>query len=182
MLPLVRRWPSSTNRWIGRPYGPPIAFVMHTAAGGESGTIAEFLNSSAQLSSHYAVGLDGAIDCYIDAADRAWSNGIIEPGNNWSLIADECGVDPRLNPNNVTISCETEDLGDSDDEVTDSQYSAVLFAAREAKLRYPKSMRYLARHADISPQSRSDCPGDRWIASGRFQQLADELGLKTVGV
>jgi N-acetyl-anhydromuramyl-L-alanine amidase AmpD len=155
---------------------------MHTAAGGESGTIAEFLNSSARLSSHYAVGLDGAIDCYIDAADRAWSNGIIEPGNNWSIIADECGVDPRLNPNNVTISCETEDRGDSDDEVTDSQYSAVLYAAREAKLRYPTSMRYLARHADISPQSRSDCPGDRWVASGRFQQLADELGLKTVGV
>lgn len=36
------------------------------------------------------------------------------------------------------------------------------------------------RHADISPQSRANCPGDRWVRSGRFQPLADAVGLRTV--
>ncbi len=153
---------------------------MHTETGGESGTIAEFLNSSAQLSTHYAVGLDGALDCFVDPGDRAWGNGILEPGNRWAAIANDSGVDTALNPNHITITCETEDLGEATQPVTDAQYNAVLYAAWEAKLRYPTSLRYLARHADISPQSRANCPGDRWLGSGRFQQLADTLGLKTV--
>jgi N-acetyl-anhydromuramyl-L-alanine amidase AmpD len=153
---------------------------VHTETGGESGTIAEFLNSSAQLSTHYAVGLDGALDCFVDPGDRAWGNGILEPGNRWAAIADDSGVDSALNPNHITITCETEDLGEATQPVTDAQYNAVLYAAWEAKLRYPTSLRYLARHADISPQSRANCPGDRWLGSGRFQQLADTLGLKTV--
>jgi N-acetyl-anhydromuramyl-L-alanine amidase AmpD len=177
--PLIRRW-SSSNAWIGRPYGPPIAFVLHTESGGESGTVAEFMNSSAQLSAHYSVELDGIVNCYVDLADRAWANGIVEPGSHWVEIALECGVDPALNPNHVTIACETEDGGQIDREVTDRQFDGVLFAAREAQFRYPGSLRYLARHADISPQSRSNCPGDRWVASGRFQSLAERLGLKTI--
>jgi len=137
------------------------------------------LSGSSLLSTHYAVGLDGALDCFVDPGDRAWANGVLEPGNRWAAIARASGIDSTLNPNHVTISCDTEDLGESSQEVTDKQYNAVLYAAWEAKLRYPDSLRYLARHADISPQSRANCPGDRWLASGRFQQLADTLGLKT---
>ena len=176
---MIRRW-RTTNCWVGRPFGPPIAFVLHTQAGGESGTVAEFLNSSSQLSAHYVVGLDGTLACFIDPADRAWSNGVLEPGNGWTTIAQDCGIDPALNPNHVTVSCETEDLGDPCQPVTDRQYNSLLYAAREVKGRYPNSLRYLASHADISPQSRAHCPGDRWIASGRFQALADALGLKMV--
>jgi N-acetyl-anhydromuramyl-L-alanine amidase AmpD len=163
---------------MGRPYGPPIAFVVHTESGGQSGTIAEFVSSASQLSTHYAAKLDGSLDCYVDASDRAWSNGVLEPGNQWSTIAWECGVDATLNPNHITISCETEDGGDCRAEVTDSQFNAVLYAGWEAKLRFPESLRFLARHADISPHSRAACPGDRWLASGRFHALAEELGLK----
>jgi len=152
---------------------------VHTEAGGESGTVAEFLNSSTQLSTHYSAGLDGALDCFVDPGDRAWGNGILEAGNLWTEIAHESGVDAALNPNHITVSCETEDLGDASQEVTDGQFNAVLYAAWEAKLRYPTSLRYLARHTDISPQSRANCPGERWLASGRFQRLADTLGLKT---
>jgi N-acetyl-anhydromuramyl-L-alanine amidase AmpD len=177
--PAVRRW-RSINRWIGRPYGPPIAFVLHTESGGESGTVAEFLSSSSQFSSHYTAALDGALNCFVDPTDRAWANGILEYGNRWTEVAAECGIDPDLNPNQVTISCETEDGGDPSRPVTDGQYRAVLYAAREAKRRYPASLKYLLRHADISPQSRANCPGDRWTASGRFKALADELGFRTV--
>jgi N-acetyl-anhydromuramyl-L-alanine amidase AmpD len=178
LLPM-RRWRNS-NCWYGRPYGPPIAFVIHTQSGGDSGTVAEWLSSSSQLSAHYTVGLEGTLDCWIDPADRAWSNGIIEPGNRWTIIAQDCGVDPALNPNHVTVTCETEDLGDASQAVTDRQYAALLQAVWEAKLRYPNSLRYLACHADISPQSRQNCPGERWLSSGRFEALANTLGLKIV--
>jgi N-acetyl-anhydromuramyl-L-alanine amidase AmpD len=179
MTVAVRRWRSS-NCWLGRPYGPPIAFVLHSETGGESGTVAEFLNSSSQWSSHYTAGLDGTLDCYVDPGDRAWSNGVLEPGNLWATVAQACGVDVALNPNHVTVSCETEDQGEPDREVTDCQFNAVVHAAREATQRYPTSLRYLVRHSDISPQSRGSCPGDRWVASGRFQALAEALGLMTV--
>lgn len=177
--PELSRWPS-INRWIGRPYGPPIAFVVHTESGGESGTVAEFLSSASQFSAHYAAALDGTLNCYVDPSDRAWANGILEPGNHWPDVAYDCGIDPIVNPNHVTVSCETDDGGDLCQPVTDHQYRAVLCAAREAKRRYPRSLKYLLRHADISPQSRPNCPGDRWTASGRFAALARELGLKTV--
>jgi N-acetyl-anhydromuramyl-L-alanine amidase AmpD len=142
--------------------------------------VAEFLNSSAQFSSHYCARLDGSLDCYVDPHDRAWSNGILEPGHRWALVATSCAIDPALNPNHVTITCETEDDGDPDQPVTDQQFNAVLYAAWEAKLRYPQSLRFLAQHADISPQSRTQCPGDRWVASGRFVRLAEALGLQTL--
>jgi len=175
----IRRWPSR-NCWFGRPYGPPVALVIHTQSGGESGTVAEWLSSSAQLSAHYSVGLSGAVDCWIDPGDRAWSNGVVELGNNWMTIAEECGIDPRLNPNHVTVTCETEDPGDTRGRVTELQYQALVEAAREARARYPRSLKYLLRHADISPQSRPNCPGDRWVSSGLFAALAETLGLKTV--
>jgi N-acetyl-anhydromuramyl-L-alanine amidase AmpD len=178
-MSLTTRRGRSSNCWFGRPYGPPIAFVLHTEAGGESGTVAEFLNSASQWSSHYAVGLDGTLDHLVDPSDRAWSNGIVEPGNRWISIADACGVDPGLNPNHITISCETEDLGNLRHDVTDRQFEAVLQAAWEAKQRFP-TLRFLACHADISPQSRPDCPGDRWVSSGRFTALAQTIGLQTV--
>ena len=176
--PVVRRW-SSTNRWVGRPYGPPIAFVLHTSSGGESGTVAEYLTSASELSCHYSVGLDGSIDAFIDAGDRAWSNGILEPGTSWPLVAEACGVDPAINPNHVTVTCDTADGGQLDREVTEAQFAGVLFAAREAQARYPRSIRYLLRHADISPQSRAHCPGERWMTNGRFCQLARALQLRT---
>jgi N-acetyl-anhydromuramyl-L-alanine amidase AmpD len=175
----MRRW-SSSNCWFGRPYGPPIAFVLHTESGGESGTVAEWLSSSSQMSAHYRVCATGSLECWIDPGDRAWSNGIVEPGNRWASIAVSCGVDPALNPNHVTVTCDTEDLGDARLPVTDRQFDAVLNAGLEAKRRYPDSLRYLASHADISPQSRSGCPGDRWLASGRFDALAVALGLSIV--
>jgi N-acetyl-anhydromuramyl-L-alanine amidase AmpD len=155
--------------------------VIHTQSGGASGTVAEWLSSSSQQSAHYSAGVDGTLDCWIDPGDRAWSNGIVEPGSQWRAIAVACGVDPGLDPNHVTISCETEDHGDRRLPVTDNQFEAVLLAASEAKSRYPDSLRYLARHSDISPQSRANCPGDRWLTTGRFEALAETLGLSIAG-
>ena len=135
--------------------------------------------SASQLSTHYTARLDGSLDAYVDVGDRAWSNGILEPGNQWASIAWDCAVDPNLNPNHITISCDTEDEG-CGSAVTDEQFQAVLYAGWEARLRFPDSLRYVARHSDISPHSRACCPGDRWVSSGRLEALADLLGLKMI--
>jgi N-acetyl-anhydromuramyl-L-alanine amidase AmpD len=142
--------------------------------------VVEYLNSASEFSTHYAVGLDGSVDCFIDPLDRAWSNGILEPGNGWTGLAELCGADAALNPNHLTITCDTRDGGCPEADVSDEQFAGVLFAAREAQARFPNSIRYLVRHADISPQSRARCPGERWLASGRFHALAAALGWRTV--
>jgi len=176
VTPLVPRR-HSPHSWVGRPFGPPVAFVLHTESGGESGTVAEFANSSAAFSSHYVARLDGTLRCTVDTSDRTWSNGILEPGNRWQEVADACGIDSQLSPNHVTVTCETEDGGDPRDPVTDGQFDAVLRALCQACECYP-SLRYLVRHSDISPLSRWDCPGDRW--RGRFAMLARTAGLRTL--
>jgi N-acetyl-anhydromuramyl-L-alanine amidase AmpD len=173
----IRRWQSS-NRWSGRPYGPPIAMVLHTTSGGESVTVGELMTGAAALSAHYRVGLHGELDCFVELGDRAWGNGVLETGNAWEKIARACNVDPRLDPNHITVICETEDGGSSSSYVTDTQFEAVVYAVTEARRRFPDSLRYLMAHADIAPESRAACPGMRWMASGRFRVLARRAGLE----
>jgi N-acetyl-anhydromuramyl-L-alanine amidase AmpD len=171
--PVLRQW-QSNNYWPGRPYGTPIAIVIHTEAGSEAGTESEFINNSSQVSAHFGVGLDGRDDQFVRLSDSAWANGIFESGNNW-LAA---GL-PYLDPNWLTVAIETEDLGDNTHPVTDAQFGAVLADCRLALAQYP-SISWLLRHADISPLTRPQCPGIRWVDSGRFAQLAETLGLQTL--
>jgi N-acetylmuramoyl-L-alanine amidase len=169
--PILHQW-ASGNFWPGRPQGSPIAIVIHTEAGTEAGTEAEFDNNSSQVSAHFGVGLTGIDDQFVQLSDAAWANGIRESGNNW----DARGL-PDVNPNYLTVSIETEDLGNAAQPVTDAQYAAVLADCRLALAKYP-GITYLLRHADISPHTRPNCPGDRWLASGRFASLAHDLRLQ----
>ncbi len=169
--PLIERKPSS-NRWPGRPYGDPIAIVLHTAGGSLDGMDSWFLKDGSEHSAHFGVGLDGRIHQYVDLHDRAWANGKIERGSAWPGPAN-------MNPNNLTVSIETEDLGLIWQPVTEAQYQATLAAARMALRQYPK-IRYLVTHRAISPETRTMDPGPRWIRSGRFAALAAELGLEPI--
>jgi N-acetylmuramoyl-L-alanine amidase len=137
------------------------------------GTDSWFANPASQVSAHTGVGLDGARHAYVKYDDRAWANGILEPGNLWAKLFG------TSNPNNWTLSIETEDAGDPTMPVDDLEYSAVLLEARTMLTIYP-SIKYLAKHADISPASRANCPGARWVASGRFTALATDLGLRAL--
>ncbi len=165
-------WKGSQNYWAGRPHGAPIAIVLHTADGSMVGIDGEFASAATGLSTHYAVGLDGSIHQYVELGDRAWGNGFTEPGSVWP------GPD-GLSPNHLTVSIETEDLGSSYQSVTDAQYRATLEVTRLILRAYP-SIRYLVSHRAIAPETRHNDPGPRWIVSGRFQALADALGLKAI--
>ena len=131
-----------------------------------------FGQSISQVSAHYGVGLDGAIHQYVHLGDRAWANGVLETVNQWP------GPD-GVNPNDLTVSVETEDLGNGAQEVTDEEFDSTLYACEQAMAAYP-GIEYLLSHSDISPSSRPNCCGDRWRDSGRFSDLAGALDLVTV--
>jgi len=166
-------WIGSPNHYNGRAGWPVVAIVVHTMAGTLASCDSWFNNPSSQVSSHYGIGLQGQQHQYVQLANGSWANGIIESPCNWTQVLKH-----TENPNYSTVSIETEDLGNPNQVVTDEQYQATLAVARLAMQTYP-SIAWLLRHTDISPRSRPDCCGSRWVASGRFANLARDLNLQT---
>jgi hypothetical protein len=165
-------WIGSPNHYSGRNGWPVVAIVIHTMAGTLESCDSWFNNPSSQVSSHYGIGLAGEQHQYVALANGSWANGIIEPGSEWPAI-----VGNSTNPNYQTVTVETEDNGSGNTPVTDEQYASTLAVCRLARQTYP-SITYLMGHNVISPSSRSQCCGDRWWDSGRFAQLAADLGLE----
>ena len=165
-------WIGSPNHYNGRAGWPVVAIVVHTMAGTLASCDSWFKNPASQVSSHFGIGLKGEQHQYVKLADGSWANGILEPGNQWVPI-----VGNAANPNYQTVTIETEDNGSGATPVTDEQYNSTLAVARASLQMYPNT-RYLFGHNIISPQSRSQCCGNRWWDSGRFSQLAQDLGLE----
>ncbi|MPZ15246.1 MAG: LysM peptidoglycan-binding domain-containing protein [Chloroflexi bacterium] len=165
-------WIGSENYWDDRPYGGPIAIVLHTSAGSLGAIDHWFSNPQSQVSAHFAVGLDGRTHQYVDLADRAWGEGNIEPDNVWP------GPE-GMNPNHYSVSIETEDGGNPPPPVTEAQYQAAVRAGRLILREYP-NIQYLVSHRAIAPHARANDPGPRWVATGRFEALAAALGLKPI--
>lgn len=158
------------NFWTGRVNGPPIAVVIHTMAGSRAGCDSWFAQPVSRVSAHYGVGLDGDFSRYVRRWDSAWANGALEHGNVWPGPL-------HINPNWLTVSIETEDLNDPQQEVTPVQYNTVRTLIRTVHEEYD-SILYLLGHCSISPRSKPDCPGDRWITSWRLADLAADTGLE----
>jgi len=165
-------WIGSPNHYQGRAGWPVVAIVVHTMAGTLASCDSWFQNPASQVSAHFGIGLKGEQHQYVKLANGSWANGILEPGNQWVKI-----VGNSANPNYQTVSIETEDNGSGATPVTDEQYASTLAVARASLQVYP-SIRYLMGHNVVSPQSRAQCCGDRWWDSGRFAQLAADLGLE----
>src|SRR5215471_6158703 len=167
------RWIGSPNHYQGRAGWGVCALVIHTMAGTLSSCDSWFNNPASQVSSHYGIGLQGQQHQYVALQNGSWANGILEPGNQWVPI-----VGNSANPNYQTVSVETEDNGSGATPVTDAQYAGTLAVSRLAMQSYP-AIQYLMSHRTISPSSRSQCCGNRWWDSGRFDQLAADLGLQS---
>ena len=134
-----------------------------------AGTDSWFANPASQVSAHYGVALSGDFHRYVSRFDTAWANGLLESGNNWP-------GPPGVNPNWLTVSIETEDNGDQAEPVTTEMYATVRTLVRTVLASFP-SIAYLMGHRNISPRSRPNCPGPRWVDSGTLQLMADELTL-----
>jgi hypothetical protein len=167
----------SPNFFAGRGDQAPIALVLHTLFGTAAAAVQFFSNAQAQASAHVVVALDGRIDYVVHLEDSAWANGLLEPGNRWGQVLAAESKDPNLNPNALTVSVSTEDNGSPNTAVSDAQYASVVHVCQFA-IEHMPSIRWLVGHADLSPRSRSQCPGPRWISSGRFDALGTELKLR----
>jgi N-acetyl-anhydromuramyl-L-alanine amidase AmpD len=165
-------WIGSPNHYTGRAGQAVVAIVVHTMAGTLTACDNWFRNPAAQVSSHFGIGLAGQQHQYVRLQDGSWANGILESGNQWTRI-----VGNSVNPNYQTVTIETEDNGSGSTPVSDAQYASTLAVARLALQTFP-GIRYLMGHDIISPNSRNQCCGNRWWASGRFDQLARDLGLE----
>jgi len=129
-----------------------------------------FATTQSQVSSHYGVGLKGEAHQYVSLENTSWANGRLEEGNIWQR---RFGSD---NPNDETITIETEDKGKGTQPVTDEQFATTLALCRRAIAAGNAGM-VLSGHVAISPRTRPGCPGARWVASGRMEQLARELNI-----
>jgi hypothetical protein len=165
-------WYGSPNFTNGRAGMRVVAIVIHTMAGSLSSCDNWFRNPAAQVSSHFGIGLRGQQHQYVNLQNSSWANGRLESGNAWTGI-----VGNNQSPNYQTVTIETEDLGSGQTAVTEEQYRGTLNVCRISMQKYP-SIRYLFGHRIVSPSSRPNCCGARWWNSGRYQAIADELGLE----
>lgn len=131
----------------------PKVIVIHTMGGSLIGTDAWFNNPAAVVSAHYGVGYNGAIHQYVKTNNRAYANGILEPGNRWPYPQN-------INPNFYTIAIETE--GDAD-PVTSDMFASTKFLVN--KLAKEFHIELITSHHIISPHSRQNCAGSRWTSS-----------------
>lgn len=167
-------WKGSANYARGRLGLHPTCVVLHTMAGTLEGSDSWFNNPSAQVSAHYGVALEAGTPAhqYVNLHDTAWANGILEAGHRWP--------GNRNAPNSDSVSIETEDHRDPRAAVTDWQYEQTRALIEQQIMPAYPSIVYLVGHRAVSPRSRANCPGARWIESGRFAQLAKDTGLAPV--
>jgi len=155
--------PSVTRRTTpnfdrGREGQPVIGICFHIAVGSRSSVINWFANPAAQVSSHFLVCRDGSIVQFVDEADTAWGQGVVNRPT-WPLIAQY----PR--PNRVLIGVEHE--GTPDQAFTAAEYQADLALALylcEAYQIQPQRP-FLLGHSELDTVNRANCPGPNfpWV-------------------
>lgn len=139
------------NYTKGRGGKKPIAIVIHLMDGYLKGTDAWFRNPKAQASTHYGIGKDGTIYQWVEESDTAWGNGrVLNP--TWKLI------DPKVNPNQTTISIEHE--GFSGANWTEAQYAADVELIKEiaARNKIPLDADHIIIHSEIY-NAKPNCTG-----------------------
>lgn len=104
----------TATRWVGcaaenfhpgRPFGhTPRAIVLHRTGGSLGDLRARFADPRSSMSSHYAVGRDGAVEQYVSELDTAFQAGVVV-NPSWT------GLAPNVNPNFYTIGIEHEGGG-----------------------------------------------------------------------
>lgn len=159
---IIWRGAHPRNYAKGRDGYSPEVVILHRADGTMDGMDAWFNDPAAGVSAHYGVAKDGRKHGYVDPADTAFANGLIEAGATAFIIRENPGV----NPNKVTISVEFE--GRPGEPLTPAQFAsgveliAWLFQdvlrTGDGSTVYPDAD-HIDRHASISPQSRARCPG-----------------------
>lgn len=132
-----------------------------------AGTDGWFNNPQSQVSTHYGIGLNGAVHQYVRLEDTAWGNGVLESGNRWPYPG---------NPNGLSVSIETEDRGTPERVAVSREMYDAADALIGLIVSQVPTIEILTSHHVISPRSRAGCAGARWTAQ-YLEELANKHGL-----
>lgn len=152
------RGTNGNNFWPGRAGHKPVAICNHIMQGTMESTLGWFRNPASEASAHYGVARDGRVWMFVDPANAAWANGIVQnPDLSIKWLAQ--AISDRINPNNLTISIEHE--GNTGEPFPETQYQATL-ALHKLLIRQfnivPDSQ-HIIRHSQIDSVKRPFCPG-----------------------
>lgn len=165
-IPFPIEWqdPASPNFKKGRTSVPDM-IVIHIADGMKQSVIQQFKNPSTQVSSHLLVCQDGSYVQFVSTVDTAYCNGVLnQPVSELVLQRGQ------RNPNDYTISIETEGFGTND--ILPAQYTALstLVKFLSQKWNIPLDRTHVIGHREIT--GTKECPGridvERVIRGARY--------------
>lgn len=141
----ITQSPASTANYSTGRFGAQLNLIVaHTMAGFFQGTAAWFGNPGSHVSTHYGVGLNGAIDQYVADMNTAWAVGV------WDY-------------NIRSLSIEFEDDDNPSGVVrTPQQYlsGAELIAAVCRDYNIPCDRAHIIGHREVPGNDHPDCPGN----------------------
>lgn len=135
-----------------------VAIVDHIMQGTLASTDEWFNNPTSQASSHFGVGKDGTIHQYVDLANSAWGNGIVDhPDMSIGWLSNAIGR--GINLNRMTVSIEHE--GNTGDVMPEAQYQASLYLHQyiSQQLGIILDREHIIGHYQIDSVNRPNCPG-----------------------
>lgn len=150
MLNIIKK--PCTNFFQGRSGQKPEAIVLHIMDGTLVGTDSWFATPSSMVSATYGIGKTGEIHQYVDEANGAWANGIINQPN-WKLLKAA-----NINPNLYTISIEHEGGPGDVWPQTQIQASAALIKDICGRYGIPIDRDHIIGHYQIDSVKKPNCP------------------------
>lgn len=139
----------------------PISMLVLHYTGMESAQAAyeRLCDPSAEVSAHYLVREDGAVDRLVDEADRAWHAGV----GSWNGLTDvnsaSIGIEIVNGGHNVPLK------DGSFPPYPDVQILAVIKLCKEVLARHEIALRNIVGHSDIAPERKED-PGEHFPWAG----------------
>jgi len=147
--PLVRRFVPSPNFGERRGYGRPNAIILHyTGMPTGEAALKALTDPASEVSSHYLVWEDGAIDQLVAEGDRAWHAG----KGSWKGESD-------LNSASIGIEIVNPGHEGGSPPFPSPQIEATIALAREIGGRFTIAPERVLAHSDIAPARKRD-PGE----------------------
>lgn len=173
---------SSPNKMSRKGWKPDM-IVSHITEGAFAGSVNWLCNPKSEVSSHFVVSKKGEITQLVDIKEAAWVNGTsVSPevksyyGNSkLKLVRDR-----KTNANYYTIGIEHEGIySQGNGKLTPEQFNATVWLHKyiisEVKKIYnidiPIDREHLVGHFEISPLTRTNCPGKAF----QWDELVKEL-------
>lgn len=162
----------SPNFFTGRYGYNSEIIVVHIMAGSLSATDNWFADTNSQVSSHYGVGENGEVHQYVDEANSAWTNGIVNQPTS-KVVKSRLGV----NPNYYSLTIENE--GYDMNEASEIHLSTLVDLIRSLadKYKIPLDRDHILGHQEIDGIKKPNCPShdrtfmDRLVAQAKGQAI-----------